>query len=371
MSDPFAEIREDCEQYGALDEQSPNKQNVIQVKIKEMYAEFGTVKDFVLTTAVIDNWIAATAEALMHVPEFQAVILDNAVGLYAHKPPTITIKSAWFAGLYLPGFYDTYESFQDGLNAFLEVNQVEIVEAAQMGIKILLQNAEHKLMTTEQKDALKTTMTPIGDLTPEMMSMCQLAKQEKSEAATRNRLVLSVKSLGPLLSSLPASSALMEKCQEIASAKQGSTFQKFGSGCLSILEKAGMLTHTLMKIKKMPLLDDAAKELIKAAKSTNFVLGKSVKGQRKADAADDDGEEGDSKNTKRKADKDLDLVVDRSAQQVALQEYFEKQEQPVTYPCWTSPETAIKVQHHEIKALSNLPSIKATMEMTLQRNNKR
>ena len=379
MIDPFISIREG---YGR-----PRNNRDIPPVIRQLYNDHVAGEGIVVTEDTFDEWVILVADALMHEPSFHALCLDNAVGLYASKPPKITLSKAWLIGIVLPGYYDAYKTFDEGFDDFISRYEEQIVDAAQLGINVLLQQSEGELEEAERVRNPLLTAMPVTELTPDMMALSLLARAEREATATHNRLLQSVTSLTPLLSSLPKVSALLARCKEPPTTNNPNILDRFGAQCLSKLDNANRTGGFPLKWgSTLAPLDDQEKRLIAAAKATELVLGRTVAGNRKLEKAvrdekeqDHDGEQAKQKKKKRgQNDKDevgsknLEVLADPSALQIKLEKHFADQPTPVTYPCWSSPKGGpITVAHYGMKALSKLPAIAATMAMSEDREKRR
>ncbi|KAK5126346.1 hypothetical protein LTR85_010582 [Meristemomyces frigidus] len=363
VANPWKTSSEDFGDPKALNEQTASEKAMTYSLIKQQYRDYATQSDFVLTQEVQGQWIQIIAAALAQEVHFWTLCLDNAVGLYVASPPTVHISKDWLVGVYLPGFYDTYDSFDDGYNDFLAGKEDTIAGMAEQSIRMLLQTAEDEL---EAAEAQPTAAAPLDPVTKEMVALFELVKQDKEEAANINRLQRTLRSLGPTLASLPKSQAVFGRYQDLAASGQKNVLDDFGEQCVQLLRAAAPQTS----IKKLADLTDEEKSQLALATSSDFLVGETAKQQRKT--ATDDAPKSKKKSKKvekaqaRPGAQISNLLEEPPAQLKWLEDTFSEYPGPVTYPSWstlTVPPFQVEHVHIEFVRMIYGPKGKKAIDM--------
>ncbi|KAI6914633.1 hypothetical protein KC334_g548 [Hortaea werneckii] len=333
MSDPFAHLRgrEEYSDPMPMDQQTKAQRENTLSQIIDLYRSHAGQKDIPeLLGDKQEEWGKICVKALMREDSFCAICLDKAVGLYDQASPGINLKPDWLCGLYLPGFYDHYESFGDGYNAFFQVYQEEIVQAAERKVRRLLQNAEDAFETMPGTSAPASAIA-LETATPEFATFFQLVKQDKKEDATRNSIHHTLSSLGPEIDQLPDSKALLVSY----TAQPSRLIDQFTSAVGNILQSCS----GTFEIQPLEELTSAEKEMLARATSTDLVAGKTEQ-QRRKEAKATAGQQGnEQKYSRRTAEerKRFDILEEPSNLMEWLREYFDAVPAPTTYPCWAPP----------------------------------
>lgn len=135
IDDPFGDVRgqtwpigdfeSEAKPYDTLDE---GEHEQFQEEVKELYNTYAPGQPpnkpgipVLVSGLDRDLWINIIAGAFMCNPEFQRLVADEHTTPGLHKLTSDSLKARpeWLIGLYLPGFYDYFDSFEEGYEKVL------------------------------------------------------------------------------------------------------------------------------------------------------------------------------------------------------------------------------------------------------------
>lgn len=120
--DPFATHRGNQTPV-AIDLLSVESLEELKANIQELYrttsSEASTLSAMpqpLALSEVHDDFVQKLEAALATTPHFQKIVLEEYVTPYMHNVHALVMESEWALGVYLPGFYDIFDSFDSGEN---------------------------------------------------------------------------------------------------------------------------------------------------------------------------------------------------------------------------------------------------------------
>jgi hypothetical protein len=119
MEDPFAKIRSQST-VSAIDRLDDDEYEELKNKIRDVYlmwAKNEPIANMPKQEALRQLqpvWIKTVEASLAQSPGFQRIVLDEEVTSGSHIISSLAMKDDWALGLYLQGFYDVFDAFEDG-----------------------------------------------------------------------------------------------------------------------------------------------------------------------------------------------------------------------------------------------------------------
>ena len=120
MLDPFDTVRSGVPKTKAVDRLDHDEYEELKISIEAAYMKHASNSRLSQWSAsnaineVKDVWLQTMESALAQSNQFQRVILDEEVTPGSHDLSLIELEEMWFLGLYLPGFYDIFGTFDEG-----------------------------------------------------------------------------------------------------------------------------------------------------------------------------------------------------------------------------------------------------------------
>lgn len=146
--DPFLALRQVDEVRPAdpFDCLEAHERDDTELQIRQAYETFATSDTIAAMTKpdgvahCADRWKNTIQAALVGLPAFQRLVVDDFISWDVHDFQKVTIDRDWLIGLYLEGFYDIYDSFDGGYEDVLQDMTVSAIRAARATLESLLRN---------------------------------------------------------------------------------------------------------------------------------------------------------------------------------------------------------------------------------------
>lgn len=364
MRDPFAGIRpawetvkldnlHDADDKQSFDVPTDEQRLAAHAAIKDLYKEHAWQSGDPNDGSLTDEWIQTIATALAQTHSFHRLYLESEVGITALPPIKVHLDIDWLSGWYLRGFYEAHDNFFMGYQDFFQKRQGEIVAMANAQV-------ENALSSTRANIDLKTRSVPcefadVVKVDRHLLSLLQLVQQEKDVDVNCDRLMRAASSLGPVLQKLPQTAALLEGYRATVGPKTSdNAIDRFGGPCLALL--SDLFSESKDMTPLGDLTEDEKEHISRATASDVAYTDLAALPSESDDGEDsdveepDDDEEQEDQSTVPTLPEEITgasqsqggssaTVVNNKARVEWLHDFFDAQERPITYPCWSAPAT--------------------------------
>lgn len=146
--DPFSTLRRQDRDSPAnpFDSLESHERDATEQKIRDMFKEYASSgirasmgRQYGLPM-LLPDWKRTLHAAITMLPAFQRLVIDEFLTPNVYDFNKLKIDRNWLIGLYLRGFYDIYNSFDEGYEDVLQDLIVNAVRDAKATLESLLSN---------------------------------------------------------------------------------------------------------------------------------------------------------------------------------------------------------------------------------------
>ncbi|GAB7331338.1 hypothetical protein MBLNU13_g02775t1 [Cladosporium sp. NU13] len=373
-TDPFAGSRQG-KKPPPVDTLDDEKLEELKIEIRNTYKmEFKNApaahdKSMTVSSEVKKDIIERLEAALAMSSSFQKAVLEEYVTPYIYNFSDLCIEEKWALGLFLPKFYDIFETFDTGF-VFIQKVLPQAATRARQTIESLIDKHVSRKMQLSELDGIRGPVdTKIGQTDPYIATLFQLVQDEKNLNDLRARSVKTLSDLKDMLPGLNGAQELQRSYREKMTTVVGeSLIDKFTATALKAAKALGNPP------KLAPVDTPSVRESISKIQSLVDFAGDEAKEFTKEAGEDDSGDEAGDEDQTEEGVTARDMSSDWTEIDELPEEAFVAQEvdsyynahgrKPIFYPGWARP--AKEIRFESTKAASSIEASQPSQESNIQ-----